>query len=155
LERQREIESKLKRDKELPEPKIYKILKRSNRILMDKFQREYWSAVVEITLSKDREVLIGLTDYIRVMERLGYAYDLNDTTSKHFECIWMHLATPNLQPEFSDEESAKVNAKKLFLFLCLMHRFTNIDNSVASIKVNLRDLESPPQEETPQDDEHP
>jgi hypothetical protein len=106
---------------------------------MEKFQREYWSAVIDITVSKDREVLIGLTDYIRVMERLGYAYDLNDTTSKHFESIWMHLATPNLHPEFSDEEAVKVNAKKLFLFLCLMHRFTNHDNSVASIKVNLRD----------------
>ena len=81
---------------------------------------------------------MGMTDYIRVMERMGYAHDLNNATSKQFETIWMHLASPNTNPELDDHESVKVHPKRLLTFLCLMHRFTNNDNSIASIKVSLK-----------------
>ncbi len=48
LERQKEIEAKLKKDKELPEPEVYKILKKSNKILMMKFKREFAAACRDI-----------------------------------------------------------------------------------------------------------
>ena len=142
MERIKDIEAKLKLEKEkdaVEEPKAYKILKRSNQILRDKLLNDYWEACYEVTKSSDHETEIRFIDYVRLLELLGYAHEINDTVSKLIEDLWMHLSTPNTDPDFLDEDSGKLNLKRLFNFLCIMHRFTNQDNKIVNIRADIEE----------------
>lgn len=73
------------------------ILRKSNKILRDRLQEEFLRVAEEVTANVTAED-IGFLQYISLMEKLGYAADMNEATAKLIERIWIHLGTPNVSP---------------------------------------------------------
>lgn len=107
MDKQKVIENQIKKREEESKRimKDYKILRRSNNILRKKLQQEFWKSAAEVVNADDSQTTIGFLEYINLMEKLGYAQDMNDEISRLLEHIWIHLSLPFMTPNILEEET--------------------------------------------------